>query len=174
MTEKDIPQLIDQNAVFMLRGLPGAGKTTWAEKTFKGKMFSIYSADHYFEQNDGSYFFEKEKIGKAHGECLKRFVLGLNHYGSLSYNCPLVVDNTNLFALDLSPYVNLAQAYERKWCIITFHVEAHIAFKRQKHGVDEKAFSRKVDYFTNERLPKFWLDNHIEMGKSDQAPVISG
>lgn len=163
MTEQDIPYLIDNNAVFVMRGLPGSGKSTWVKNTFHGKLHSVYSADDYFTQLDGSYLFDASKLSKAHGDTLKRFAFGLTQYGSFSYNCPMIVDNTNLFSLDMAPYINLAQAYERKWCIVTMHTPFDVAFNRNTHGIDEATFRKKVDYFTNERLPKFWLSNHIEI-----------
>lgn len=155
-------KILDEAEVIIMRGLPGSGKTTWVKNRFGFKPFSVYSADHYFELPDGSYFFDPKKLSKAHGECLQRFVLALENPGA--YGHPLVVDNTNLFALDMAPYVALAQAYEKKWCIVTIYESILTAFNRNIHGIDEVTFRKKVDYFSHERLPKFWLPHHVEVG----------
>lgn len=50
--------------LFLLRGLPGAGKSTLA-KTIGGKHFE---ADMYFIK-DGEYKFEADKLKMAHNWC---------------------------------------------------------------------------------------------------------
>lgn len=82
--------------VYILRGLPGAGKSniaaqiediyTW-DKDAKGVI--VCSADKYFVQN-GQYLFDINKLGAAHAQCRQIFsdaIIG-------NYDC-IIIDNTN-------------------------------------------------------------------------------
>lgn len=62
-------------ALFLLRGLPGAGKSTLA--TELGCV--NYEADQYFIDADGKYNFDPTKLKAAHAKCLQDTKTAMEH-----------------------------------------------------------------------------------------------
>lgn len=54
--------------LFLIRGLPGSGKTTVAHELCD----YVVSADDFFYDEDGSYNFDPSKLKEAHEDCQKR------------------------------------------------------------------------------------------------------
>lgn len=100
--------------VFVMRGLPGSGKSSWI-KTQIARMESqapnvVISADSYhLETVDGKsvYKFRPERARAAHDCCLSEFVRTM----SLPSAIEVFVDNTNLSAWEIAPYVRVAEAF---------------------------------------------------------------
>ena len=59
---------------YIIRGLPGAGKTTHA----KSLGIPVVSADDFFTRPDGSYDFDPSFISDAHGYCRRQAAALLN------------------------------------------------------------------------------------------------
>lgn len=86
-------------ACIIIRGLPGSGKTTWANKQFSDKTkFLICSADKFFEK-DGTYLFDTNKIKDAHLWCLSEAKR------AKSLGLIPVIDNTNTMTWESAKYV---------------------------------------------------------------------
>ena len=82
--------------VFILRGLPGSGKSHYAQSLCDEMVngdegqFVICSTDDFFI-SDGQYRFDKAKLSEYHNLNLARFIR------ALSQQIPLVIlDNTNI------------------------------------------------------------------------------
>lgn len=87
--------------LFLLRGLPGSGKSTVA-KSLGGNHVE---ADMFFEK-DGGYKFEPSKIKDAHNWCKDKVELWM----SLPIN-RIVVSNTFTQEWEMKDYFNLAEKY---------------------------------------------------------------
>lgn len=66
--------------IYILQGLPGSGKTTWARNKKESAksvnhQVDIVSADDFFTDSDGRYVFRPTDLGLAHGKCLRKFVV---------------------------------------------------------------------------------------------------
>jgi len=98
---------VDKKVMYILRGLPGSGKTYLANtlNDSHNKEGVILSTDDYFAQ-DGTYKFDPAKIGEAHkfnqDRCKEQCEKGTN---------PVIIDNTNVKRWEAKAYVELAQQY---------------------------------------------------------------
>jgi predicted kinase len=143
--------------VIILRGLPGSGKTTYAEKFFQGA--EVVSADHFF-MVVGEYKYDPAKIGDAHANCFRRFVrLMIQGFQDV------VVDNTNISAWEISPYILAANAYNYQPTILEFECDEETALKRNIHGVTEDTIRGMAMRMEAERLPPFWKWTGVPAGE---------
>ncbi|XP_048389163.1 NEDD4-binding protein 2-like 1 isoform X1 [Stegostoma tigrinum] len=99
--------------LYLLRGLPGSGKTTLARNLkhqFRDAV--ILSTDDYFIREDGSYLFQKYLLDEAHEWNRGRAKSAMRQRRST-----IIIDNTNTEAWEMKPYVNMAQenGYEVKF-----------------------------------------------------------
>jgi tRNA uridine 5-carbamoylmethylation protein Kti12 len=143
--------------VVIMRGVPGSGKSFLAEKMIgervlenRGEAVKV-SADDYFLNAAGEYVFNPANIGEAHNYCFRRFMEAIERKASL-----IVVDNTNLSAWEMAPYIMAANAYGFEYEIVNVSCDARDAFDRQSHGVPFHAHDRMCRAFVNESLPPFW------------------
>lgn len=92
--------------LFILRGAPGAGKSTIAKLLVGEKDYCHREADQYFVDEDGDYEFDPSKIKDAHGWCRGEieFVMKNNH-------SPVVVSNTFTQEWEMEAYFDLAKKY---------------------------------------------------------------
>ena len=124
-----------QGDIFILRGLPGTGKTTLA--LFLSEVLPnsvIISADDFFTNDNGEYNFEKEKIQEAHKETFELFK---NHI--TAKKSTIIVDNTNIKAYHFYHYIDYAQRYDYRVSVITIphnDVSDKELSDRTPHGID--------------------------------------
>jgi predicted kinase len=116
-----------ENRVVILRGISGAGKSTYIRKHFPKAI--VVSADHYF-QRDGEYKFDATLLPKAHGSCLWRFQKAVCQHARL-----IVVDNTNTQVRELAPYADFAKQHGYAVEVIRLKVDPEVAAARNIHGV---------------------------------------
>jgi predicted kinase len=81
----------------------------------------------------------------------------------------IVVDNTNLTALEMAPYVSLAMAYGCPVEIITVKCDPEVAAKRNRHGVPLAAIKGMAARLQQRQLPAFWKD--IPRREVDTNPI---
>jgi predicted kinase len=149
--------------VLILSGIPGSGKTTYANN-LKGHVVKC-SADDFFHR-DGDYRFNPSQLGRAHGECLRKFAENLAKPESVKPDF-LVVDNTNTTTLELAPYVSLAMAYGKFPELVTFLVNYKVGANRNKHNVSEDACRIMENRLLARELPKHWT---VEQTVVDNNP----
>lgn len=135
--------------IILMSGIPGSGKSTFIEKHFP--QADVCSADKFFMAS-GQYRFDASKLGAAHGECLRNFI----HRVSCDPCETVVVDNTNLSALELAPYVAIANAFGITPELYTLNVEPAIAAARNVHGVPAAGIERMAKALAERKLPPYW------------------
>lgn len=154
--------------VIILRGLPGSGKSTHLkEMRIEANLDShviTCSADTYFTNPVTKvYTHDPSKLSEAHSSCLLRFVEWLDRAAieansPSSYKAPfiLVVDNTNLTALEMAPYVALAIAYQAEIEMVSLVTPIMDAHHRNVHGAPREAYAAMDKRFWDFEMPHHW------------------
>lgn len=101
--------------LYIIRGIPGSGKTTFAEemaiKDDAGK-WPVHSADDYF-MIDGEYKWDSTKIGAAHQDCKDR-----TEKEMIKGTSKIFVANTFTTNREIKPYQELAEKYGYKFTTV--------------------------------------------------------
>ncbi len=147
--------------VTILQGLPGSGKSTYAQKILDSiaaandgdwEGYEVVSADHFFMRG-GTYSFNPGKLPEAHAACLREYVdtlrSGVEH---------VFVDNTNTSVAEVAAYYALAQAYGAEVEILYFPCTPEEAARRNTHGVPLagcQAMAARLEQF-EKQMPPWW------------------
>jgi 2',3'-cyclic-nucleotide 3'-phosphodiesterase len=144
-----------QRTVFIMRGVPGSGKSTVARKIassypgeFKGTDpekghwetdYAIHSTDDLCIV-DGEYQFDIELAGERHAQNLENF------RASLDKRVPcVIVDNTNVKVSQFAPYVEAAHDAAYAVVFVELHHPAlMVAVDRNTHGVPLETISEMM------------------------------
>jgi predicted kinase len=126
--------------LILLRGLPGSGKTTFAEQ-LDGSHFE---ADNYFLDENGNYNFDGSKLKAAHQWCqdLVLNAMILNH--TTGENKTIVVSNTFTQEWEMKPYMDMAKDWG--YTVFSIIVENRHGGVNQ-HGVPEDKLQQMEDRF---------------------------
>lgn len=111
--QKELKPKTQQPHLFIVRGHPGAGKTTIAQTLISEGMADIYhEQDHYFTNDKGVYIYLPELTDKAVVQCAVRVA------DSLSKGLRVVVANNFTKVWTVEKYIETAQRYGATWQII--------------------------------------------------------
>lgn len=90
--------------LYLIRGLPGSGKSTFAKELASGMLAEWLEADDYFQTESG-YVFDATKLHAAHKQCLQFTE------DAMVESWPIIVSNTFTTEKELKPYLALAEEY---------------------------------------------------------------
>lgn len=125
--------------LFLLRGLPGSGKSTIAKMLVGNKDYCHKEADMYFVDRDGKYNFNPSKLKDAHNWCKEEIEFAMKYEHS-----PVVVSNTFTQEWEMEEYYRLAEKYG-------YRVHSLIVENRHggvnEHGVTEDKLEQMKNRF---------------------------
>ena len=113
--------------ITLVRGLPGSGKTSFAEHLV-GLRFA---ADDYF-LNSGEYIFNPSDLPKAHAWCIESATHALNTGHSV------IIHNTFTQRWEMEPYLILAESLNVRLFVTSVYdggLTDEELFARNTHGV---------------------------------------
>jgi predicted kinase len=98
--------------LYIVRGLPGSGKSTFARSI--AKSYQVFEADQYFMKK-GKYNFDPTKLKDAHNDCKNRVSRRMrkNLFNSIFFS-NIVVSNTFTQDWEMKFYRNIAKRYGYK------------------------------------------------------------
>ena len=140
--------------ILIMRGIPGAGKTTWVMKNHPHAR--VCSADSFFIDENGEYRFDGSLLSQAHASCLREFTDTVRDLDAGDESAVVIVDNTAVRAWEISPYYNLASAYGHDVRIVHIHCDIDTAHSRNVHGVPRERIEAMEMSLREEELPPFW------------------
>lgn len=138
---------MNNRTIYIIRGLPGSGKTTYAKKLLDAERANnsntaMFAADDYFYRN-GEYVFEPEKLKKAHELCQS------NTRSAMAFGASIIaVHNTFTTQWEVDPYLKLASEYRYRVIVINMFdgelTDEELA-RRNTHGVPVSSIRRMRD-----------------------------
>lgn len=136
--------LRDEKTMYLLRGLPGSGKTTLGNELFRlysrlKESVQHISADDYFTAPDGTYKYVSADIGKAHEYCQNRV-----YQACRTSHDVVIVSNTLTREFELEPYLNMAAEYHYR--VVSLVVENRHG-NPSIHDVPEKTMDKMRERF---------------------------
>jgi len=128
----------------LLRGLPGAGKSTFAN--FIWTKYAICEADKFFVGEDGVYRFDATKLKQAHEWCRERVETKMkdNQTSGGAYYPEIAVSYTFTQEWEMKDYYALAEKYG--YTVFSIIVENRHGGVNQ-HGVPEEKIQQMRDRF---------------------------
>lgn len=135
--------------LIVMRGIPKSGKTTYAKRIFPAAYYCSSDLIHMVGEK---YEFKPELLTKGHTVCLS------DALNSMQDGLPqIVVDNTNIHAWEIAPYIALANLFGYDHKIIWVKTPIEVCLKRDNsHGVPDWKLGMMYQSIMNEKLPPFW------------------
>jgi len=97
-----------KKSLFLLRGLPGSGKSAIANELSEEGKYPVYSVDDYFtDLHTGSYQFEYDKNHLAYSQCLTNVESAMKKEAE-----KIFVHNTFTMEWEMEPYFRMAVMYQ--------------------------------------------------------------
>lgn len=93
---------VDAKVLYLVRGMPGSGKSTYAKALAEIREMNHFEADMFFIDDNGNYVFDVTKLNDAHRWCQGSAREALKCDGEV------VVSNTFTTWKEIHPYYQIA------------------------------------------------------------------
>ena len=119
--------------LFLVRGLPGSGKTSFASAIWND--YAVCEADKFFYDKEGNYNFDGSKLKEAHTWCKNQVETRMiDHQNNQQYYPEIAVSNTFTQEWEMEDYFKLADKYGYK--VVSLIIENRHG-GQNVHGVPE-------------------------------------
>ena len=119
--------------LFLVRGLPGSGKTSFASAIWND--YAVCEADKFFYDKEGNYNFDPSKLKEAHNWCKNEVEIRMqDHQNNQQYYPEIAVSNTFTQEWEMEDYFKLAEKYGYK--VVSLIIENRHG-GQNVHGVPE-------------------------------------
>jgi len=119
--------------LFLVRGLPGSGKTSFASAIWND--YAVCEADKFFYDKEGNYNFDPSKLKEAHAWCKNEVETRMiDHQNNKQYYPEIAVSNTFTQEWEMEDYFKLAVKYGYK--VVSLIIENRHG-GQNVHGVPE-------------------------------------
>jgi uridine kinase len=129
-----------QNALILLRGLPGSGKTTLAKLLSENNTYPVFSVDDYFtDEVTGEYIFSFQNNHLAYKQCE-----ALTKDAMQQNISKVFLHNTFTMDWELEPYFILADQFNYSIYVVTvenYHGHQNV------HEVSEEQLQKMADKY---------------------------
>ncbi|MBK6522857.1 MAG: ATP-binding protein [Bacteroidia bacterium] len=133
-----------EKALILLRGLPGAGKSTLAKQLSESGKYPVLSIDSYFTNEKGEYDFKFDDNHKAYKACEQQTEEALKN------NSPKVfIDNTFTLDWEMEPYFKLASKYNYQLHVLTVE---NYHNSRNIHNVSTEQLQKMAEKYKTKLL----------------------
>jgi len=144
--------------LYLIRGLPGAGKTTLAKQyaeEFAAAGFDVtcVAADDFRVDEDGNYRFDSKD--RAHPRCF-----GAAQEAMVRGDAAVIVHNTFVARWELSPYVALAELHGYEVVIVHVVGVFPVPPERNTHGVPDHKIAQMMEAW---EVPKLRWGRHYSV-----------
>lgn len=127
-------------AIFLLRGLPGSGKSSLALELSEEGRYPVFAIDDYFiNQETGEYMFDHKSNHLAYAACEANVEKSMKE-GQIK----IFVDNTFTLEWEMNPYFALASNYSYRIFVLT--VENRHGGKNVHHISEEQVEKMAIKY----------------------------
>ena len=133
---------LETNTIFLIRGLPGSGKTSLAEHIHRGmgsKADRTVAADDWFTTESGEYVFDPRFLHDAH-EYSQRMVRD-----ALSEGHGAVVHNTFSQRWEMEPYIDMSVEFNARLVVMDLYdggLDDVSLARRCEHGVSTRVINK--------------------------------
>ena len=129
--------------LFLVRGLPGSGKTSFATAIWN--EYAVCEADKFFYDKENNYNFDPSKLKEAHSWCLSEVESKMiEHENNKQYYPEIAVSNTFTQEWEMENYFKLAEKYGYK--VVSLIIENRHG-SQNVHGVPEDKLQIMKDRF---------------------------
>ncbi len=129
--------------LFLVRGLPGSGKTSFASAIWND--YAVCEADKFFYDKEGNYNFDPSKLKEAHTWCKNQVETKMiDHQNNQQYYPEIAVSNTFTQEWEMEDYFKLAEKYGYK--VVSLIIENRHG-GQNVHGVPEDKLQIMKDRF---------------------------
>ena len=137
--------------VVIFRGMPGSGKTTFANELAycvarHALRSEVCSADEFFYDQEGCYVYDQEKLDEVHQKCCARFREAM----ARGVDC-IIIDNSNLSPWEFKIYWTDAQLNGYAYQFVEFVCENEAAanelLRRTTHKMPANVLRNKMEVY---------------------------